>query len=142
MAGTRGSLGTKSKKNPIKQIAHTKKKNLLFHLLSKMIQHSISLSEKICESLHSVTGGTHWSSNNFNQMFPVTLDQSCTSAWRTFGPFLLTELLQLGDICGLSCMNCSLQVLPQHFNWVKVWTLTWPFQNAKSLFLLEIYLCV
>ena len=79
-----------------------------------MIQHSISLSEKVCEPLHSVTGGTPLSSNNFNQTFPVTLDQSCTSAWRNCGPFLLTKLLQLRDICRLSCMNCSLQVLSQY----------------------------
>ena len=82
------------------------------------------MSERVCEPLYSETGVTPLSSNNFNQTFPVTHDQSCTSAWRNFGPFLLTELLQLRDICGLSCMNGLLQILPHHLSWVNAWTST------------------
>jgi len=101
-----------------------KKIYFFIYLLSKRIQHSTSLSERVCEPLYSETGVTPLSSNNFNQTFPVTHDQSCTSAWRNFGPFLLTELLQLRDICGVSCINGLLQILPHHLSWVNAWTST------------------
>ena len=88
-----------------------------------------ALLEKVCEPLLSVPGMTSLSSNNLNQMFSVTVNQSHTSAWRNFGPFLPTKLLQLMDVGGLPCMNWSLQVFPQHFYWTR------PFQNITFLLL-------
>lgn len=43
----------------------------------------------------------------FNLTFLVTGNQSCTMGWRNFGPFLLTELLQLNDTAGLSWITRS-----------------------------------
>lgn len=52
---------------------------------------------------------------------------------RNFGPFPPRKLFQFINILGLSWLNSPLQVMPQHFSWVKVRTQTWPHQNMNFL---------
>lgn len=61
--------------------------------------------------------------------------QLYTSAGRNLSLFLLAEKLQLWLVGCLSCMKCLLQVFPQHFGRIRVWTLTHPFQTMEFLLL-------
>ncbi len=52
----------------------------------------------------------------------------CSNHWATGTQYITSSTLLFTPI------NCLLQVLPQHFNWIKVQTLTWPLQNIKATF--------
>ena len=45
----------------------------------------------------------------------------------------LSSLSSLSSFLSICLFAAALQ--PQHFSWVKVWTLTWPFQNLDSFIL-------
>ena len=79
-------------------------------------------------------------SHYFNQMSSVTTNQSLASAYGDFCPLLLAELSQLREVGGTSGMYQLLQVSPQHFNWIKVRTLTGPIQSTNPLSL-KPFLC-
>ena len=67
------------------------------------------------------------------QTFPVVLHQVCTHCNRDFGPLLLTDLLQISQVSGLSLTNPDFQLPPEVFNWVQVWRLAGPLQNLDML---------
>ena len=48
--------------------------------------------------------------------------QSLTSLWRYLSPFFFTPLLHFIVVCRHLLMHSFLQVLPQYFDWVEVWT--------------------
>ena len=55
-------------------------------------------------------------------------------------PLLLAELSQLREVGGTCGMYQLLQVSPQHFNWIKVQTLTEPIQSTNPVSL-KLFLC-
>ncbi len=59
--------------------------------------------------------------------FLVTADQSCTTS------------PQYRTTSTLWCWWVSFQVIPQHFSWIKVWTLTWFFLNHS---LVKLFVCL
>lgn len=88
--------------------------------------------EKVSEPLNLITCRSCFSSNNLHHIYPVAAYKTGI-VQRNFGPFLLTKLFQFINIFGLSWSSSPLQVTPQHHNWVKIRTLTWPFQNIHFL---------
>ena len=84
--------------------------------------------------------GSFFCCHYFNQTSSVTSNQSLTSAHRDFCPLLLAELSQLRKVGGTSGKYQLLQVSPQHFNRVKIWTLTGPIKSMNPLYL-KPFLC-
>lgn len=53
-------------------------------------------------------------------------------------PLCFAELLKLSHTEMFLCMNRLFKVMPQHLNWVQVWTLTRPLQKPSFCFFLTI----
>jgi hypothetical protein len=70
--------------------------------------------EKVCETLDLITGRPSFGNNNLNQTFSVVVDQTCTTVRVNFGPLLYKKLFQFSSILGMSGVNSSLGVMPQH----------------------------
>lgn len=50
------------------------------------------------------------------------------------GLVLLSKQFQFQQVLWMSAVNGSLEVCPQHFCWVEVWTLTGPLLKVDFLF--------
>lgn len=59
---------------------------------------------------------------NLAQTFWLALHKLLTLFWWNFGPFLLKEPVELGQICGPSCMHMHMHnpTRPQMFSWTVV----------------------
>lgn len=119
----------------LKLITH-KQFYIFMSLLNTPCKHSQCRVGKVCEPLDLITGR-----NNLSQMFSVVAEQTCTTVWRNFRPFLFATLFQVSNILGMSGVNCSLEVMPQHLNWVEVGTLNGPIFFCWSHSVVDLFLC-
>jgi hypothetical protein len=70
---------------------------------------------------------------NLSKTFCVAFYKLPTISWVNFGPFLLTELVQLRQVCSPPCSHTLFQFCPQIFCRIEVRTLRSGHSNTLTL---------